>query len=52
MITVGYGDIYPVNVEERVFVIVMIFFTTAIFGKKFKFCFFIFKIKKLIGYSI
>lgn len=32
MITIGYGDIGPVNVYEKIFVIIMAFFSTAIFG--------------------
>ena len=34
MITVGYGDVTPQNSAERIYVIIMTIFTTAIFGKK------------------
>lgn len=32
MTTIGYGDITPVNVSERVFVIFVTFFATGVFA--------------------
>lgn len=32
MITIGYGDIGPINMYEKIYVIFMAFFSTAVFG--------------------
>lgn len=32
MTTIGYGDITPVNLSERIFVIFMTMFSTAVFA--------------------
>ena len=32
MITVGYGDIYPTNTTERIFVIIMALFSCGLFA--------------------